>query len=171
MTYHAHREFFLPNCHIFSVLCVFKRRQNKWQVDYLSLVSIRRYHTDEFFSRKKEGSDECIVYGLVTRYGPCEPGVKRGGVFQELASRERVGMERQLFSPNLYHYIYIYISLACCTTCYVSRGKVARSGDSPNSKNWWGTSDGQLRDLKCDLLREGYSMCMHVRRVVDLSAI
>ena len=59
----ARREFFIPNCNIFSILSIFKCDPggNKWQV----------YHSDVIqTSWKGKESDELLYTVRVTRYGP-----------------------------------------------------------------------------------------------------
>ena len=66
MTYHARREFFVPNCNIFSVLSIFKRnkpRQNKIMISLLLLNNFYRAISYRRVQKKKKATNYCIRFG------------------------------------------------------------------------------------------------------------
>ena len=60
----------LQNCNIFSVLSIYLNVTQAKQISYFLIISIQVISTPT--SPKETESDDFIVYGSVTRYGPRE---------------------------------------------------------------------------------------------------
>ena len=68
-TCHAHRQYFVPNCNIFSVLSVFKYNSSKTSNKFITSQS---FLSSDIIptSSKENDSDELLYTDSVTRYGP-----------------------------------------------------------------------------------------------------